>query len=284
MYNLGSCSGFSCSYSTSPRNSYSASSSLDNVVYSMSANISPQNSYQEHVNFDNLVNNAYSNFEKYQETKINDNPVMNASAGVDGSYLGGHQNFNPLSFLNPERPVARFITNLDELLPIITETFEKIMDEEFPDNMSIKICDESELKKIHEKNGGAWVPSIQGFSLNRNGRGINEIFVKKDALDSMMLTIGHEIGHVLTPTLNDAVDEEAKAFAFSLAWIETIKEHNIGDLAPNISPNPARNGLHDKAFSFVVEILKSGKSAFQTFKEIAKGEFRCKQIVDCEVY
>ena len=209
---------------------------------------------------------------------------MNTSAGVDSSYLMGQQNFNPVSFLNPERPKARFVTNVKELIPIITETFEKLVDEKFPDNITISVCDVEELKKTHEKNGGVWVPSIQGFSLNRNGKGINEIFVKKDALDSMMLTIGHEIGHVMTPSLNNSIDEEAKAFAFSLAWIETIRKHDIANLAAHISPNPAKNGLHDRAFDFVVHIInQEGKSAFQTFKEIANGEFKSEQIIECEV-
>ena len=250
----------------------------------MSDNVSAGDSYAVNSSFEGTINReaVYDRKEDYQDKKKKDS-VMNTSAGIDSSYLVGQQNFNPLSFLNPERPKARFITNVDELLPIITETFEKLVEEKFPDNITIKICDENELKNIHEKHGGVWVPSIQGFSLNRNGKGVNEIFVKKDALDSMMLTIGHEIGHVMTPSLSNSIDEEAKAFAFSLAWIETIRENNIANLADNISPNPAKNGLHDKAFDFVVHMInQEGKSAFQTFKEIAKGEFRSEQLIECE--
>ncbi|RLE47289.1 hypothetical protein DRJ25_02765 [Candidatus Woesearchaeota archaeon] len=283
MYNLNSCSGFSCSYSSISKSySRSAGSGLDNIVYSMSDSIAVAKDSYSDTNFESMMIRAYDSHDEYQDKGAVAKEALNTSAGVDSSYLVGHQNFNPVSFLNPDRPKARFITNVEELLPIITETFEALTGEDFPDNLSIKICDENELKEIHEAHGGVWVPGIQGFSLNRNGKGVNEVFVRKDALDSMMLTIGHEIGHVMTPTLKDPVDEESKAFAFSLAWIKTIKDNNIADLAGNISPNPARNGLHDKAFSFVIKILNQGKSAFQTFKEIAKGEFKSTQIV--EVY
>ena len=46
-----------------------------------------------------------------------------------------------------------------------------------------------------------------------------------------MLTIGHELGHVLTKTLSRHHDEEAKAYAFSLVWIDAIKKNNIANLS-----------------------------------------------------
>lgn len=285
MYNNSSCSEFSCSYSACSSSKFysSSNSSIDNVVYSMSDNINGGDTYSSN-GFEDCVNKAYSQ-EDYKETKIDDEETkLNTSAGIDSFYLVGQQNFNPMSFLNPERPKAKFITNIEELTPVITETFEALTGESFPDNISVKICDEDELKNTHKKQGGVWVPSIQGFSLNRNGKGVNEIFIKKDALDSMMMTIGHEIGHVMTPTLKNPVDEEGKAFAFSLAWIEKIKENNIADLGANICPNPAKNGLHDRAFDFVIKVIKSGKSAFQAFKEIANCEFKSKNMIECEVY
>ena len=217
---------------------------------------------------------------KYDEKEKKENKT-------NKDYESENRIFRPSLFLNPDRPKVKFITNLEELKPIITETFESLTGTQFPDDINIRICSSSELKKAHEKISGSWSNNIQGFSLNRNRKGINEIFVKEDCLDSMMVTIGHEIGHVMTPTLNDRVNEEAKAFAFSLAWMETIKENNIGGLAPNISINPAKNGLHDKAFNFVIELLNSGKTSFEIFSDIAKGEFsfnNCDEIkIECEV-
>ena len=125
----------------------------------------------------------------------------------------------------------------------------------------IKICDEQTFKLIHLTNTGHWKEGIMGFSYNKYGKGISEIYVKTDHMDSLLLTVGHEIGHVLSPTLPNAHDEEAKAHAFSLAWMETIREHNIGGLQPNIKPNPAHNGLHDTSYDFVKYLLNTGASS-----------------------
>ena len=93
-------------------------------------------------------------------------------------------------------------------------------------------------------------------------------------LDEMMLVIGHEIGHVLTKTLPNKHDEEAKAFAFSIKWAETIKKHNVANLGMSIKDeldmNPARNGLHDVAFSFVSLMLKKGRTAIEVHQDLAK--------------
>jgi hypothetical protein len=88
-----------------------------------------------------------------------------------------------------------------------------------------------------------------------------------------MLTVGHELGHVLTPTLGNAVDEEAKAFAFELAWAKTIIENDIGGLKANFNVDfiPAQNGLHDKAFTFVQKIVKKGMDSLRLFFEISRG-------------
>jgi hypothetical protein len=94
-----------------------------------------------------------------------------------------------------------------------------------------------------------------GFCINRYPQ-TSYIFVREDNLDRLFLTIGHEIGHALSPILSDPRDEEAKAFAFSLAWMKTVVEHNIADLSHNITPNPARNDLHDVAYSFVLEQMQ----------------------------
>ncbi|MBW2968703.1 hypothetical protein KY314_01130, partial [Candidatus Woesearchaeota archaeon] len=136
----------------------------------------------------------------------------------------------------------------------------------------ITILNEKDFRKLHENNNGIWHSGLQGFAVNRNGIGINEIFVKQNRLDSLMLTIGHEIGHIMSPTLKNTTDEEAKAFAFSLEWMRAIKDNNIAGIAECINPNPAKNGLHDKAFEFVTEMIKEGKTPMQIFKELTKGE------------
>jgi hypothetical protein len=85
-----------------------------------------------------------------------------------------------------------------------------------------------------------------------------------------MAVIGHEIGHVLTPTLPTMHDEEAKAFAFEFAWIDAIIKNKIGNLQNNFTLEPAKNGLHDIAADFVRKLISSGKEIFEIYIEITK--------------
>jgi hypothetical protein len=176
------------------------------------------------------------------------------------------------NFLEENRPMTPMISNMGDIKEVIEMTFEKITGQEFPhDSIKIVVCDEQTFRDIHNSTGGAWSPGIMGFSFNKYGKGTSEIYVKQDHLDSLLLTVGHELGHVLGPTLPNGQDEEAKAHAFSLTWIETIRENNIGGLQPNIMPNPARNGLHDVAFDYVKYLLQTGASSFDVFKTLAHG-------------
>ena len=163
---------------------------------------------------------------------------------------------------------------------LIKDAFEKTTGNKFPDNIIIRICDAEELKKKNEEFGGTWSPGIQGFAINKNP-GTSLIFVKETNLDALMLTIGHEIGHVLTERLPDARDEEAKAFAFELAWMNKIKEYNIANLANQFvaSITPANNGLHNVAFDFVLNMLRHGQKAIDVFTDLFTGETSIKTTI-----
>lgn len=170
------------------------------------------------------------------------------------------------------RPVTQFVHDSEEVKELVLETFEKLTGQQFPDNIEVRVCGEEEMKKAHGSNGGKWNPGIMGFAINRYPYP-STIFVKKNHLDALMLTIGHELGHVLSPRLPDDIDEEAKAFALELAWVKTILENDIGGLAGNFNIDfvPAENGLHDRAFAFVQSIVRKGKEALKVFWELSKG-------------
>src|SRR3989338_6102616 len=175
-------------------------------------------------------------------------------------------------FLEEQRPWTPIITQAHEVPPVIEQTFEKITGQEFPaDAIRISIMDKDTLHGTHALFGSSTGEGLMGFSLNRYGKGLSEIFVKEDHLDSLLLTVGHEIGHILSPSLPSQKDEEAKAHAFSIAWMECIRDNNICGLTPNIRLNPARNGLHDVAYNFVTHLLKTGASAFDIFKTLSQG-------------
>ena len=181
--------------------------------------------------------------------------------------------FSPGPFLHPNRPTTQFIGDASDIEEYVREAFRATTGDELPDDIAIRVCSPFELRTIHENFGGKWSRGIQGFAVNRRGSGVSEIFVKENFLDALLLVIGHEIGHVLSEPLPNPRDEEAKAFAFEMAWMRSIKEHNIAGLAGSIvlDHKPAQNGLHNVAFSFIHDLLERGKEAFQIYLDLVKG-------------
>ena len=127
---------------------------------------------------------------------------------------------------------------------------------------------------LPEKEFRKFAPAgVVGLSINRKEiNAVSDIFILGGELDQVILTVGHELGHILTKPLKDKRDEEAKAFAFSFAWMKAIKERNIGELSSSlILDQPARNGLHDLAHNFVFNLLQKGKKALEIYLELIRG-------------
>lgn len=178
--------------------------------------------------------------------------------------------FHAENFLHIYRPDTQFIDDADEVKEFVKEAFRKTTGEELPREIKITVCNEEKFRLLHEANGGRWSKGIQGFSVHLT----KGIVIKQNNLDVVMLVMGHELGHVLSHCLSNPHDEEAKAFAFELAWMKTIKRHNIANLAENINIDfsPANNGLHDVAFNFVKSMVKAGKEAIDVFKGLIRGD------------
>jgi hypothetical protein len=176
--------------------------------------------------------------------------------------------FVPDNFLSPNRLSQPFIGDAEEIEEPVREAFEKTLNRPFPDNIRITILQESEFRK-HAPD-----PGIVGFSINRTAsNSISEVFLLAAEKDRILLTAGHELGHVLSQSLTNKHNEEAKAFAFTRAWAQTIKEHNIANMQHAITTeNPAQNGLHDVAFTFVQKTLQTGKEALTLFNELIQGQ------------
>jgi hypothetical protein len=181
--------------------------------------------------------------------------------------------FIPDTFLKPGKE-GIFVGETDEVREFVEEAFEKIFHQEFPANIKMSILNQEEFRRI------APSPGTIGLSLNRGQQGLlSEIFILNDSLGRVMLTIGHELGHVLTKTLPNPHDEEAKAYAFSLVWMKAIKEHDIANLAEAIiTERPAENGLHNVSFSFVHDLLSQGKEAAEIYDNLVKEDLSLAQI------
>jgi len=184
--------------------------------------------------------------------------------------------FTAGDFLTHSQPTM-FVGEAKDVEEFAKQSFEKTTGMRLPSNIIITICSKEKMKEVHESRTGKWDESIAGFSFNGHGKRTSEIFVQEGSLDSVMLTLGHEIGHVISPTLSDVRDEEAKAFAFSMAWMRAIVDNNIAGLANCINPNPARNGLHDVAFEFVTDRIKQGHLPFTIFSELMNEQLSLQQ-------
>ncbi len=175
--------------------------------------------------------------------------------------------FNPISFLKPGKE-GKFVGRAEEIRPFVEEAFSKMCHEPFPIDIMLSVLDENAFRKI------APHPGTVGLSINRKPHGLlSEIFVLHGSLGRVLLTIGHELGHALSFPLASPHDEEAKAYAFSLAWMRVVKEHNIAGLQNAfISEQPAENGLHNVAFAFVQQLVQQEKTAEEIHSSLIHGE------------
>lgn len=190
--------------------------------------------------------------------------------------------FSPAPFLRPDRPTTQFVGEAAEIEQYVREAFQATTGNDLPSDIEIRVCSPFELKRIHAQFGGTWSQGIQGFAVNRCGKGVSEVFVKENFLDALLLVIGHELGHVLTAPLPSQRDEEAKAFAFEMAWLRKIQRENIAGLSSSIvlDRRPAENGLHNVAFSFIYRLLEQGREAFEVYLDLVRGALSLEQRLD----
>ncbi len=193
-----------------------------------------------------------------------------AEAGKTNAEIeGAIYHSQPLAFLSPRRPRTRFVAAAADIAGFISEAFAKTTERELPENITITVAPRNALQMTHRLffNQG-----IVGLSFN--GGSEKEIFAVAGNLDEVMLVVGHELGHVLSPTLSSGQAEEAKAFAFEMAWANAIFTNDIAGLRSSIneaalSMKPAQNGLHDLAFAFVKAAALAGKEPLALHSEIA---------------
>ncbi len=266
----------SCSYSSleSTVNSYCASSGPS---YSSTSSTYQDNGDLSYLVEQTAINAPLQNIVAYDFDIKKDNygGISLDNYNIKKSVTSSYSHITD-DFLNPNRPKSIFVGDAAEIKEFVEEAFTATTGREFPKDIIVHVVDEKQMKKAHSMFGTNWSEEIQGFAINRKDRGlISEIFIKKGELDRIMLTIGHEIGHILTKKLNDMREEEAKAFAFSLAWMKAIKQNNIANLATSISlSRPAVNGIHNVALDFVLDQRAKGIEALDIFKELVGGRLK----------
>ncbi|MBI2145499.1 hypothetical protein HYU18_04215 [Candidatus Woesearchaeota archaeon] len=173
----------------------------------------------------------------------------------------------PVTFLNPSRPATSFIGDAAQIPDLIKEAFAATTGRQFPQGIAVTVAPRTILQQMHKH---FFSQGVVGLSFNAS----REVFAVAGNLDEVMLVIGHELGHILSPTLGNAHSEEAKAFAFEAAWASAIFEKDIGGLRTSInsaalSLKPAQNGLHDLAFAFVKAATIAGKEPLLLHSELS---------------
>ena len=243
--------------------SYSGGSGLESMARSYSSGITYSASaiptwhgYSSSIRFNSTISN--SGFFQYSHLTAKTNYLQ-----TQKEYMFTPQNeylFSPDNFLKPGTG-TRFIGKAEEIREFVEETFVKIFNKPFPD-IKVSVLNTREFRKLAPN------PGTVGMSINRPGS-LSEIFVLQDTLGKVMLTVGHELGHVLTNTLKNPINEEAKAYAFSLVWMQVISDNNIAGLGNAIVTElPAENGLHNVAYKFVKKCVEKGKSFWNLYSEI----------------
>ena len=198
--------------------------------------------------------------------------VNNPATYQSGNYVAENR---PAAFLNPVRPLTPFVGQALEIAEYVKQAFYLTSGEELPGDVTISVAPRDELIQKHP----AFLnDSVAGISINRT----REILVAAGKMDEVLLTIGHEIGHVITKPARTAREEEAKAFAFEAAWARSIFDHDVAGLRTSINASaliPAKNGLHDVAFNFVKNNAGDDEP-LRLFKRISRGEVTSEEIFD----
>ncbi len=235
--------------------------------------------YSIHSGFAYSGNSSYSSL-----MNLNYNASSKSYSRHPSLSMNSSSAFNPEVFLNPLRRDTIAMNDFSDIKDFVLQAFEKTTGEEFPVDIDISILSEQDISQSAAVHGFAWNSSIRGFAINKlSEHEKSRIYVVNDDLDKLMLVIGHEIGHVLSKPLKNKKDEEAKAYAFSLAWMKAIREHNIAGLKNSfLMDAPANNSIHDVALDFVLDKIRQGKKAIGLFLELCFGKVSvCGDAVSC---
>src|SRR3989344_905500 len=250
------------------RNAVSYSPGIESIRFSYSY----QSSSSCQVDFSNFrLSSSYNGLNSTSINKDSNHPKPTPPSYSNLFPTHTEYHFQPDNFLKPGSK-SKFVGQAEEIREFIEEAFTKMFDQPFPSNIKVSVLNKENFSQISNS------PGTIGLSINRGQQGlISEIFVLNDYLARVMLTFGHELGHVLTPTLTNPKDEEAKAYAFSLLWMQAVKENNIANLGSAIIlENPALNGLHDVAFSFLQQSINAGKAVDEIYADLIAGSISIK--------
>lgn len=211
-----------------------------------------------------------------ESTYLTNSSKYNASQAYVPFFMTSGEIHNPVIFINDGINSKDIVSTLShELSKAVNQIFRLTMGFDLPKNIAISILSSNELKEVHSMHSKNWNEEIVGFALNMKHKNeTSSVFIRESPIEHLLLTIGHEIGHCLSIAKEDAKIEEAKAFAFELAWMETIHRFNILGLKDSMKISllsPSVNGLHNVALDFVRSKLWEN-TPLEVFRKIVNDE------------
>jgi hypothetical protein len=115
---------------------------------------------------------------------------------------------------------SKFIDSYSQISDLVEETCAATLSKSLAKlNTDVTITSKQELFKM------VGTPCIGTVYRGPCG---NNIYVSPDFELSLLLTIGHELGHCQTPIFYSFILDELKAYLFEFKWGDVIRSNNIG--------------------------------------------------------
>ena len=142
----------------------------------------------------------------------------------------------------------------------------------------MRILPEDQLEQEFREYSSEKPPiNLGGFA----DRAMDVVYLKEGPFCNVFIEAGHELGHILSENIEDPVNEEAKAFAFQLAWQEAAHKtlgYTRGLVMDSISsrlndlPNNGSYQNHRQAYEIVRSLQKEGFPLMDLYQLFAEKE------------
>lgn len=149
--------------------------------------------------------------------------------------------------LKPDDMVVSF----KQVEPLVRSAFSELAGRGIPDNINVFVFPYETLEMFYRKIGGKGkAPAATSFRRD----GLDLALVEAGECARIMYGIGHEIGHLSTPTLQDRNKEELKARIFQELWLNELD-------------NPKYNGMGRASRKYLEDAVKSGDTEHVSAEE-----------------
>jgi hypothetical protein len=178
------------------------------------------------------------------------------------------------------KPINRILQSMGLPLRAVDHSLENIRVVGKKVGIEIVAVTPEEFGAEYEEASGIWrgskkVKEVGGFA-QRHPYG-DYLVVKLESFEQTLDTLGHEIGHLLTPKLERKIDEEGKAMIFEYEWDYVIDRDKIipnSNIPLQYFYSHRNNREPYKSAYFVLNnlVIKMGLEPLDIYRMLSKGE------------